>query len=622
MAAEAVRLLVRLATEAAPLRPHELDLVVQRSGGNPLFSLEIVRAAREIGSFEAVPQSLEAAMAAQVDALDPPARRLLRYASVLGRSFSRQVLFEVLGAEGYPLDDATLARLQDFLEEDGPERLRFRSGIVCDTTYESVSYQLRRRLHRNVAETLEQLAADPAGEAGVLALHYARADDPARTWHYARIAADQARDLYANAEAARLYALALDAARQTPDVPPAEEIPVLTELGRVRERAGLLEDAVDAFSRAIRLAGGDALTQARLLASRANAKDRTRNFAGAIRDLRTGLRRLEQSYDPGTEAERALLEKDLAWMFFGQDRPAKALAQARRAADRARTAAQMEALGGALIILELAGLMVEGPGPGHHLQEAREIFERLGNLSMLSTVHANLGVVCAIAGRWKEAVDCFETARELCTRIGDVTRGADPALNLGEMLVKQRRFDEAEPVLRDSIEVLRAAHFYEGMNRGEIQLARILIERGAFADADAMLIRVEQQFRDGRQPLAALEAATVRALGVLRSGSAEAALNLLDEANAATGADAALLLPVVACVRGAILSLLGRHDEAWQVLSAGLETAQIQGMPYEQAMLVEEQVKVAARGDFLVAPEDAETAHRIMSDLDIRPEST
>ena len=560
MAPDAVKALVRLATEAAPLRPHELGLVVERSGGNPLFALEILRAAREIGSFDAVPQSLEAAMAAQVDALDTAARRLLRYASVLGRSFSREVLDKALGSEGQSVDDATLERLDDFLEVDGPGRLRFRSGIICDATYESVSYQLRRRLHRTVAETLERLAPDPVTVADSLALHFYRAEDHERTWRYARIAADRARERYANAEAARYYALALEMIRRLPQVSPEEQIEVLTRLGQAREWAGLLEDSLDAFSRAVRLAADDSLTQARLLSARASIKERIRNFAGAARDLRIGIRRLDQSDSPAAEQQRAELEKNLAWLFAGQDRPAKALVQARLAAERARAVGELRALGGALIILDMEGLMVEGPGSGDNLREALEIFEALGDLSMQSTVHANLGVLCAIAGRWNEGVRCFEAARHLCNRIGDVTRGADPALNLGEMLVKQRRFDEAEPVLREAIEVLRASHVYVSMNRGEIQIARILIERGRFEEADEMLVSVEQQFRNAGQHLAALEAATVRSLGWLRAGQPQRALQQLDQARQKTGAASDLLLPVVACERSLILVALEEYE--------------------------------------------------------------
>ena len=227
---QTVRSLVIDATEAAPLRPHEVDMIVGRASGNPLFAMEIVRAAREVGSLDAVPLSLEATLAARVDLLDPDARRVIRFASVLGRSFSVSLLGDILEAEGHHLDPAALLRLDDFLGADTADRLRFRSGLVRDTTYEGVSYRLRARLHRAAGAAIERLADDPAIVADSLALHYSRAGDYTKAWRYASIAGEQAQRAYANANAARLYELALDAARRLPDVPASDRIRLLTEL--------------------------------------------------------------------------------------------------------------------------------------------------------------------------------------------------------------------------------------------------------------------------------------------------------------------------------------------------------------------------------------------------------
>jgi hypothetical protein len=606
-----------VATEAAPLRPHELDLLIARAGGNPLFALELLRAARDAGSFDAVPESLEAAMAAQVDALDPEARRLLRYASVLGRSFARDVLAEALRAEGHAPDDATLERLQDFLEPEGADRLRFRSDVICDTTYQAVSYQLRKRLHLRVGESMARLAADADAIADALATHFARADDHARAFRFARIAAEQARSRFANAEAARYYGLALESARQLADVSAEARIELLTRLGEVRERAGLLEDSLEAYAQALKLAGDDPVMRADLLYARATAKERMRAFSGALRDLRAGLRLLAQ--DPSARAAglRARLETTLAWIFYGQDRPARALRQAQRAAAEARSAGERSSLGAALMIRELASLMAEGPGTGGYLEEALAIFEELGDLRMQASVKANLGFICAVAGRWQQGTAWFDAARDTFSRIGDIVRSTDPALNLGEMLVKQRRYEEAEPVLRDAIRVLRAAHFVEGMNRGEIQLARILIERGEVAQAEQMLARVQNEFGAAGQPLAALEAACIRAFGRLRAGAAAEALALLDDARSAAGPDANLLLPAVACERARILGRLGRLEEARADISAGLEAARSQGLPYEEAMLLQVDAEIAAKAG-IDAGSAAAAAQQILNSLGVR----
>ena len=96
---DVIRGLTLAATEATPLRPHEVDRIVAQAAGSPQFVEEWARTALLAGSFEAVPDSINAVVSAQVDTLSPLARRALGVASVLGRSFRRVVLNAVLAAE-------------------------------------------------------------------------------------------------------------------------------------------------------------------------------------------------------------------------------------------------------------------------------------------------------------------------------------------------------------------------------------------------------------------------------------------------------------------------------------------------------------------------------------------
>ena len=186
------RSLAVAATEAAPLRPHEIDQVVQRAGGNPLFVGELIRVIGELGSFDSVPSSLQGAMAAQVDALDPLAKRVLSYASVLGRSFRRSVLAQVLEAEHIRIDEATLERLGRFLEPDDVDRWRFRNGLLRDVTYDGLGYHLRARLHLVAGDVIERISSDVGVDADVLALHLAEGGDHERAYRYATLAAERA----------------------------------------------------------------------------------------------------------------------------------------------------------------------------------------------------------------------------------------------------------------------------------------------------------------------------------------------------------------------------------------------------------------------------------------------
>ncbi len=613
---KSIEALVVAATEAAPLRQHELEIVVRRAGGNPLFAEEILRAAREVGSVEAVPDSLEAAVAAQIDGLPPESRRVLRHASVLGRSFSRQLLAELLESAGLAFDLESSSSLEGFLEPDGAERLRFRNGLARDATYEGLAFRLRRRLHVAAAEALERTSVDPAANADALALHFSLAGDDARTWRWACTAGERAAHAYANGDAARLYGLALDASRRLADVSDAERMGVWNHLGDVCARAGMFEASLDAYRRASRLCT-DPIARADLLLGSARARERAGALSAALRDLSRGEQLVEFLDSNEAERARARLASFSAMVLLGRDRPRQALRRARQAVELARRASERNALGLALMVLDLARVLIEGPGEGEHLREALSIFEELGDLRMQANVRANLGFVTAHAGRWNETVGWLTSARDNYLRCGDAVGAAYPALNLGEMLVKQRRFEAAEPVLKEALRVMRATEFAEGAAMAQIQLARILIERGAADEADAMLDRVGAELtRIGKAPTA-VEAAVVRASGRVRRGDAAAALELLDRATAAAGNDAILLRPAVAWARSTALAALGRFDEAEQEVRAGLAAAREQRLPYEEALLLIAKAKISAQRGREPDPADAEAAHRILRDLGV-----
>ena len=81
---------LELATDASandPLPDHVLVDIATRSHGNPMFVLELVDAVQRGASLDELPTTLEAVLAARIDALSPPDRRLLRYVAVLGSWF-------------------------------------------------------------------------------------------------------------------------------------------------------------------------------------------------------------------------------------------------------------------------------------------------------------------------------------------------------------------------------------------------------------------------------------------------------------------------------------------------------------------------------------------------------
>jgi class 3 adenylate cyclase/tetratricopeptide (TPR) repeat protein len=617
----AVRTLVLAATAAAPLRPHLVDEITARAAGNPLFVVEIARTARELGTLDAIPDSLHAALATQVDALDPIVRRLLRCASVLGQSFRRAVLDEVARADELVADAATLEEAAVYLDADGADRLRFRNGLMRDALYEGLAYRVRARLHRAAGEALERLSADVDVVADALALHFWRAGDASRTWRYARTAADRARDAYANSDAAVQYERALEAARRLPDVGDTERARAWTDLGDVRELAGDFEASLDAYRRASALVRHDPVAIAELLLRRARARERSGAFSAALREVTVGLRLLAPVRSDAATRLQARMVAFAALVRLGQERNRDAHRGAAAAVSMARAVEERAALAQALMVFELAEIELHGPGDGRHLREALDLFVALNDLPREAQARGNLGFLAAYAGRWDEAVEWFTTCRTAYERAGDAVGGAIAALNLGEMLVNQGRGEESRPLLDDARRVMRATGFAEGVARAELQLARLAVEDGDLAAADALLDEVDHVYRSLGQSSSLLEAALVRAEALLARGSPHAALTQLADAEAHAGREAEAMGPRLALVRAQALLAAGDAMEASDVVSAGLSVARRRGMPFEEALLLRLRGRVARDRGGESDPLDDQAANDILEGLGVRSTS-
>ena len=176
------------------------DALVRRAEGIPLYAVETVRslvdrdlvvprggqyvladADVDLDSIGA-PASLQALIAARLDALPADQRRLLDNASVLGASFERDVIAQL--CPEIPDVDAVLASLvrAQLLEQEANRfssevgQYQFVQGVVRQVAYGTISRRDRKARHLAVAALLE--GDDSAGtSSAVVAQHYLEAID-------------------------------------------------------------------------------------------------------------------------------------------------------------------------------------------------------------------------------------------------------------------------------------------------------------------------------------------------------------------------------------------------------------------------------------------------------------
>ncbi len=191
--------------------------------------------------------------------------RLLAEASILGSSFSLEVLQATAGMESDDLldaiDEAERAHLVATSSSDGSDiLLAFTHDLIRQALVDRLSLPRRQRLHLKVAETIERLGP-PGGEEHVssLAYHYRSAGglaDPGRVAAACRAAGDLALRMKAYPEAEAEYLAALGAGPQPRGLTTEERAAVLHKLGQVYRGQGRWDEAVASFDEAIDLWGG------------------------------------------------------------------------------------------------------------------------------------------------------------------------------------------------------------------------------------------------------------------------------------------------------------------------------------------------------------------------------
>jgi tetratricopeptide (TPR) repeat protein len=616
--ADVMERLVIEATEAAPLRPHEVQAIVDRAEGNPLFVEEITRVARTAGTTGTMPDSLHAAMVAQIDVLEPTERRILRTAAVLGRSFRREVLRETLSADGLTRDPGRLTQLSDFLEDDGPERLRFRNSLVRDAAYEELAYKTRARLHRAAGLATERLSRDLIADAPTLSLHFSRAGDDERTWTYGRMAGEAARHAYANADAAAQYELALEASRRL-DAPVTEKVDAWDLLGELRELAGMLRESIDAYRTATKLAAGDPVRQAQLLANKARVQDRAGSHAAALRTVSSARTLLAGLDTPEARRVDVRLDNQTAVVRLGQEKGQEARRWAVRTVERARETDDPETLVQALMGIDHADLLLGVPVDGSSTREAFDICVANGFRPRESVASTNLGTYAFFRGDWDEAVEWYRISKRAGLEAGNATGASEADVNLSEILLNRGELDEAETRLRDAVRVLRASQMDWETAYAEMLLARVLLARGDLAEARRLADGSVAVFTDLSTRTSAFEASLVRADVVAHEGQHEESLALIEAAEGAAKGDDEPLRARACAQKAASLVALGRLDDALPLVDTGLDLARDQKLPFEEATLLGLRAAIAdGQGDDATAQQARTDENAILMRLGVR----
>ncbi len=567
------------------------DEVAVRSGGNPLFAEEMVKRILEEGSgaTEALPETVHSVLAARLDSLPRPERRVLQSASVVGQTFWEGSIGEAGERE---LDlGPTLEALQ---EKDlivpiaggrlaGQREYAFKHVLIRDVAYATLPKAVRARKHAEVGSFISDRAADRSeGVVGMVAEHFSRAAslgaaadlEPGELDRFAdsalealEAAGDGAAALYSNQEAQGYFESALELDRGlTPDA----RARIAEKLGDVALRIGRLDRAVRAWEECMEHHRGEE--------NLARVGDLHRKIGaglwqkgdreGSIEHYQRGIDLLKDG-PPCIELVRLYEEAASLYMHTGDNMLAiyaseKALRLAERLGEAA-AASRAHGIFGRVFgrigdserARENLGRSVDlaresDPAEavralfalGYHHEvseadydaargaydEALELALETGDLPSQVEVHAALAQIAAYRGDWPAAEAETDASLSLAEREGLVGKLCFPYAMRGLILWHEGELDEAAEILRRAVEIAEQVGRSEVAFESLQALATVLRDRGDHADADQALARALDLCERAGLVAQSVEATAARAVNLALWGKAEAAREVADEA--------------------------------------------------------------------------------------------
>ncbi len=511
--------------------PPEADLLERlwtRSGGNPLYSEELLAAG--LDGRGAAPDTLRDALMLRVEHLSEPAQEILRLVAV-GQRTDHPLLAGTSGLDERTLRDALREAVDShILVADDDGRYRFRHALLREVVEDDLLPGERAALHLALGRALEQRVDEQAGAVltAAVAHHFAAAGEQPAALEWSVHAATAAERVYAHGEAGALLERALELWDRVPDAEQRageDHVGLLWRAGQAASALGhpgrqlaLYETALGELDPA-----ADPHRASKMLEGIARAQRSLNRPKSSIETLERALELVEGADGKAGEA-RARLLAGLARGRMLDGRFVDSAETARQALDATIAAGLRWAEGHARNTLGFSLAMIGEIDEGaEQLRHAIRIARERDDLADLSDAYVNYSDMLHVLGRSDEA-------RAITLEGRDVVGGRRPIATmwldcqLSEFAYDVGDWEESELRLPDPLR-WTGVHTRVNLN---LRKAHLLVGRGRHDAARDVMTELTELAADSSEPQFVGPVATLTAELRRREGDLDAARAAID----------------------------------------------------------------------------------------------
>ncbi len=453
------------------------QLVYAKTRGNPFFAEEVIKSLKEekviyreenrwkikeVSKIE-FPKTVKSVIRARIGRLDDECQNVLTLACFIGNDFSFEALHAVTGLEEDKLLEILEKALKTGLIKErlirGEEVYSFADIIIRDAVHEEVSLLRHKRLHGAVGSALEKVYAMKIDEhLGELAYHFLEGGDKEKALAYFLKAADKAKGIYANNEAASYLRSALGLLEEKEGAT-RERARVLESLGDIGKLDGKYDDCIRSW--------GDALPLWKQSDERMNVARLHRKMAGVFW-MNVGNR--EKAKEHHQEAlkileaepesvELASLYEDMAGMVAmgASGGMAQALSLSEKAIDLAIRLNAYETIARSYVwAAEIHKWLGDSKRAAEYCEKSLKIALDNGYLETAAWAYDDLSHF-ALEMKRERRLELREKGFELAKKVGSIEWIAMFGLKLAQNYAEMGNLNKAISMLEESVSLSRKA---------------------------------------------------------------------------------------------------------------------------------------------------------------------
>lgn len=245
-----------------------IEDIITKSGGNPMYIEEYLKALEDSGAISVdlqgtcyynekmacvgIPRTLKGVVGSRIERLPEELKEIVSIASVIGNRFSSKLLSKLINEE----TEVILSKIKELVRlgifvPTGTNEFAFNHELLREVVYESISFEYRKRLHKEIAIAINEVYRESLDEMyDILSVHYRECGDKERAIECLIKAALRYENLYMFSSALDNYLQVIDLLHHSINTNPNQILSLYKKVGEL----ALSSDRIELGLRKMKLA--------------------------------------------------------------------------------------------------------------------------------------------------------------------------------------------------------------------------------------------------------------------------------------------------------------------------------------------------------------------------------